>query len=181
MKTFRLIGLLLFATAIGAFAITVLAMESAKGRFVFWEFLGKPPGRAVEIIAPGFVLTNSGELFKINSKKNCFSGCWDKAESVSHDQEAYAIPADGCADITPYLGYFRQTKIICELKFASSLTIYGIGMDGFIYFWHFETGEPLSILYSPFLGAALGFSIGVLAILMREPSTWQGNAIVQGK
>lgn len=173
MRLYRHVGLILLITGLGAFVFTTLALANASGRFVAWKFLGKPPGKVVEIGASGYVLTDSGELYKLNYLKSCLRGCWDKAISAAPVEGSYVVPVDGCADIMPYLGYFRQTKIICRLEFASSLTVYGIGLDGFVYAWHFQSGEPIYVLYSPFLGAIFGFAMAVLLIVMRQPVIWQ--------
>jgi hypothetical protein len=178
MKIFKHIGLLFLITVIGAIVVTILAIERANGRFTPWEFLGKPSGTVVQIAAPGYVITDTGDIYQYKYKKNCFVGCWDKVESVPTDEYPEVLPNSACVDL-PFLGYFKQTKIICERwGIGSSLTVYGIGIDGFVYYWNYLSGEPIDILYSPFLGAAFGFFIGILAILLRKPSTWKDNARV---
>jgi hypothetical protein len=173
MKKFKYIGLVFLMTVIGAVVVAFLAIESANGRFVLWQFLGKPPGNVVQIVAPDYVQTDRGDIYQYNSTKNCFVGCWDKVESVPTYEDSEVIPINGCVPI-PFLGYFKQTKIICDRwGIGSSLTVYGVGINGFIYYWNYLAGEGqmINILYSPFLGAALGFSIGILTILLRKPST----------
>jgi hypothetical protein len=175
MKILKHIGLIFLMMVVGTIVVTFLAIEGGNGLFTPWEFLGKPPGTVVKIAAPGYVITDTGDVYQYKYKKNCFVGCWDKVEIVPTDEYSEVLPNSDCVAV-PFLGYFKETKIICaRWGIGTSLTIYGIGIDGFVYTWNYLSGEPIYILYSPFLGAAFGFSIGILMILLRQSSTWQDN------
>lgn len=156
-------------TVVGAIVVAIITIEDANGLFTPWKYLGKPPGKVVRIVAPDYALMDTGAIYEYNATKNCSTGCWDKVEKVQTYEDPEAIPADNNCAI-PYLVFFKQTVILCDLWGpGSSTAVYGLGMDGYIYVWSNEFGEgnTLEIVISPFLGAALGFVIGIVVILLR--------------
>jgi hypothetical protein len=176
MKIIKRIGLLVLFSLLGAIVFVFLAKASSKGLFVKWESLGKPPEKAVQVVNPGYVKTDTGEIYRYNFQQGCNVGCWEKIDTLPLSQQTY-WPLSSCGSLPP-LDNYVNTKAVCKpWGVGSSLEIYAIGKDGFVYYWNRLKGEgdSLALLYSPFIGAAVGFVFGIvvlIVVLYRDLIKW---------
>ena len=151
MKTLKRIGLLVLLSAIGAVVLFLYARASMNGVFVQWEYLGKPSETPVEIIRPGFVKTDTGNIYQ----QSCGSGCWEKIDTVPPDDRIY-WKLSSCGSLPP-LKKYTHSKAICQpWGVGSTLIVDAIAKDGSIYTWQHSIGEgdSMMLLFSPFLGPA---------------------------
>lgn len=168
MKTLKRIGLLILSSVIGAFVFFIFALASVNGMFVQWENLGKPPETPVEIIRPGYVKTDNGNIYQyIFYDQDCNSGCWKKIEAIPDNTEDYEKPST-CGNL-PSLDNYVDSKADCQFwGVGTSLTIYAIGKDDSVYYWEHSIGEgdSMMLIFYPFWGAVGGFFVGVIGILI---------------
>lgn len=169
VKIYRRITLVTLFCLVGAVGMFLYSSASMKGLFVEWESLGKPPGGARQVIAPGYVQTAMGDIYKYTYKQDCINDCWIKSESPPSDFENFQSWVN-CFD-PPNLDDYANSMAFCEPWGPGiSLTAYAIDSNGFVYYWNHRLGEydwP-ALTLSPFIGAIIGFlaSLPFLLIAM---------------
>ena len=161
------IGLLFIFSVIGAIVFVIFAKASVNGVFVQWKNLGKPSETPIEVIRPGYIKTDTGNIYRHNYSQDCDLGCWEKVDALPPDVTT-DWKLSTCGNL-PSLKNYIDNKVVCEpWGVGTSLTIYAIGKDGFIYTWHHSLDEGTSMMldFSPFFGAVAGFVVGVIVVLI---------------
>ncbi len=170
MKILKWVGLLFLFSMLGAGIFPMFVDAGAHGAFTTRESLGKPPETPVEIIQPGYVKTASGQIYQ----QNCNSGCWEKIDAAPTDTQEN-LKLSVCGEVLPPLNDYVTSKIVCHrFGIGTSLTIYAIGKDGFVYSWNHLYGEGTSLMfyYAPFIGATAGFFVGLIVLAFVLFSNW---------
>jgi len=171
MKISDRIGLLFITTLIGVVVFYVLAIASKNGMLTQWKYLGKPPEPPVSVIRPGYIKTDAGNIYQYNDFQTCNLGCWEKIDTLPPNVDPeFSLELSACNSLgNPSLDDYIDSKAVCERSFVgATLSIYVIGKDGFVYSWENSNSEGTAIMMfiAPFLGAMVGFLIGVLVILI---------------
>lgn len=170
MKILKRVGLLFLFVVIGAVIFPMVAYADARGAFITWQSLGKPPETPVEVIQPGYIKTASGQIYQ----QNCNSGCWEKIDAAPADTQEN-LKLSLCGEVLPPLDDYITSKVVCHRSgIGTSLTIYAIGKDGFVYFWGHSNDEGTGLMLglSPFIGAAAGFVVGLIVLAFVLFSDW---------
>jgi hypothetical protein len=166
MKMAKRVGLLFAFSLAGAIIMYLYISASLRGAFVKWESLGKPPGKAIKVVALGYIRTESGDIYKYDHKSGCDDNCWIRSENFPPDSEFW-LSLSACGNL-PSLDRFVDSKAVCQHWGPGiSLTIEAIDKNGYVYSWDHRLGEGdwMIHLLSPFIGAIAGFIIGIPALL----------------
>jgi hypothetical protein len=167
MKIVKRIGLLVLFSLAGAILMYLYSSASLRGSFVKWESLGKPPNKAIKVVAPGYVQTESDDIYQSVHKPGCNDNCWAISDNTPPNSE-YWLPLNNCTDLPP-LDNYVDSKAVCEYwGVGISLTVYAVDKDGFVYSWDHRLGEGDYMFDSiaPFIGAIAGFIIGLFVLLV---------------
>jgi len=156
---------------VGALLAFVLAVGNIEGWFVLWESLGKPPEKAVKIIAIThglWVETAAGHVYSHEGNPGCGDKCWVVSSYPESDPLPY-FPLTACGE-GPALARAIDMKAICSpWGPGHCLSVYAIRDDGKVFVWEHCVGEgnTIELLYSPFLGALIGFLAAVIIVLSK--------------
>ncbi len=170
MSSGKRIGILLLAPVVGAVLFFVFSSLQIHGVFSGWESLGKPPEKAVKILAIAhglWVQTESGRVYRSEIVATCTENCWVLASSPEPDPPSF-FPVDTCG-ILPSLDHSIDTKATCEAWGpGSSLYVYSIRDDGYVFVRNhrISEGDSMRYVFSPCIGAAVGFILGVFILLV---------------
>ena len=173
MKVAKYIGMLFVFSIVGAVSLFFYGTGIFKGSFVKWEPLGKPPGKVIKILEPGYVEAETGEIYQYVVKVGCGDECWVLSDNTlrDYDDSLYLreLPLSECANF-PSLDNYVKSKAACELWMTGkSLSIYAIDDNGFVYSWYHKIADGYDVWVRklfPFVGAFLGFFVGLIVLLL---------------
>jgi hypothetical protein len=176
MKMAKRIVLIVAFSLAGAMIMYLYNSASLRGMFVRWEPLGRPPGKAIKVLALGYVQTEAGTIYQHVNGPGCGDDCWVKSDNFPPNSE-FGLPSSACGNL-PALERFVDSKAVCEHWGPGvSLSIEAIDNLGYVYSWNHMLGEgDYTIhLFSPLIGVAAGFLVGIpflLAILFSDLLKW---------
>jgi len=162
MKIIKRTGLLVLLSLAGAILMYLYVSASQRGAFIPWESRGKPPEKAIQVLAVDYVKTQSGAIYK-----NCGNDCWIQSDQFTPNGEY--LPLKSCGKLPALAGSIDFKAICRNYGLGVSLNITAIDNIGTVYSWDQiigEEGEGLVLLLSPFIGAVAGFLLGCIILLM---------------
>jgi hypothetical protein len=163
MSIVKRIGVLFLFTLAGAIGTCLFAYASLGGAFIPWASEGTPPGQAVQVLAYGYVKTTSGEIYRHCGDSGL--DCWIRSEAPQPEYEG--IPLGRCAGL-PSMDNIVDFKASCTTYgLGGQLAIFAVDKNGNAYSYHRADGGEtgLVLILSPFLGALIGFVLGLAVLL----------------
>ena len=135
---------------------------SLQGMFIQWEHLGTPPGKAVSVVTPNSVKTETGDVYQ-----NCGSSCWVKSQNPPPNYNYF--PLKNCGKL-PSLPNSIDFKANCQpYGLGMLLVVIAIDKNGSVHSWNQTIGaewDGLVLFLSPFLGALGGLLVGFIILLI---------------
>lgn len=183
MSLAKRIGVLILLPLAGALVALALAIASLEGLFVMWKSLGKPPEKAVKIIAIAsglYVETESGRVYSYEGSYSCGDKCWVASKYPEPDPTPY-FTLDACGSLPSFV-HAIDTKALCEPWGPGSyLSVYAIRNDGNVFVWQHRVGEgnTIWILMSPFVGAPIGFLVAIIIVFSNKDGRPTPRAAVE--
>jgi hypothetical protein len=174
MSPAKRVGALILLPLAGALIAFALGYTYLEGRFVIWQSLGKPPEKAVKLVAIArglWVETESGRVYHYDGTASCGDRCWVASDYPAPDPPPY-FTIDRCG-WAPSFTQAIDTKAICEPWGPGSyLYVYAIRKDGNVFMWEHGIGEEnsLEFVLSPCMGGATGLLAAISVILANRQS-----------
>ena len=168
MKIISRIGLLALLSLAGAIAMYFYSSVSLNRSSIRWESLGKPPSKAVKVVALGYVQTESGDIYQYDYNSGCENNCWFKSDNPPQNSE-YLLPLNHCGDLPPLENYIAAKEVCDYYGTGLALTITAIDKNGSVYSWDDKfggEGDSLIRLVSPYVGAIVGLFIGLIIVFV---------------
>jgi hypothetical protein len=177
MSLKKSISLLILITLGGTFATFVIAFAYYEGWFIQWEYLGRPPEKAIKLVAitNGLrVETASGQVYQYAGDRQCGDNCWNLSDNSEPDPPPY-LSIEMCGWY-PSLPASIDTKAVCRPWGPGGyLTVYAIRNDGSIFSWEHGLGEGGSIIWAPILAIVYGtpasFFVALIIVASRRPQS----------
>jgi len=163
MRIAKRIGLLLLFTLAGVVGMCLFTYASLGGAFIPWVSEGTPPGKAVKVIEYGYVKTISGEIYRHCGDSGL--DCWMRSDAPQPEPEG--IPLGLCGGL-PSMDNFVDFKAYCSTYgLGGQLAVFAIDKGGTAYSFHRADGGEtgLGLVLFPFLGALIGFVLGLAVLL----------------
>jgi hypothetical protein len=164
MKLLKQVALLLGLSVGGALILYAFGLLNTSGRLIKWRLLGMPPEKATQVLAPRYIRTISGHIYKY--VEICTDNCWQQVDSISYNP-INQLSLETCGWM-PDVSRYSDSISICERSGMEVVAnIVAIDEQGGVYTWQSRKGEETTAIntFSPCVGAILGFGIGIIILL----------------
>ena len=165
----RFCAILFACTMIGALIPYLYGRASDDGRFVEWQKLAQPPEQIVELLAPEYVRSSSGTIYKyspvVSSQPGpCDVNCWRKAETIPN-YDSTMLPLENCGRM-PNLEKYTDFVATCQAEGPGGTLTSILARDpsGSLYSWTNGRGEGNAIImiFGTRFGTVIGLVVGLI-------------------